>query len=165
MFFGRMLLLAHFCLYGRFYRFCSQFIFDRTASYNQFILHLMSTLPKVFHTLAVIFSYILLSILLISCSSSDEAVDKNKYYHPHDATIDMEKHLFEHVFAQQCVSKESAKLVNREVGREGIAESCMCIAKYLFKDLAAKDSYAFLNDKKHAQSLRNKYEEAANQCL
>ena len=123
----------------------------------------MSTLTKAFQTLAVIFSYILLSMALISCSGDD--ADKNKYDHTHDQTTDMEKHLFEHEFAQQCIAKETANLVDKEAGRERFAEPCMCIAIYLFKDLAAKDSYTFLNDKKHAQSLRNKYEEATKQCL
>lgn len=123
----------------------------------------MSTLTKDFQTIAVILSYILLSMMLISCSGDD--ANKNKYDHPHAETIDMEKHLFEHEFAQQCIAKETANLVNKEAGRERFADPCMCIAIYLFKDLAAKDSYTLLNDKKHVQSLRNKYEEAANQCL
>ena len=40
----------------------------------------------------------------------------------------------------------------------------MCIAIYLFKDIAVKDSYALLNDKKQAQALRRKYEEATKEC-
>jgi len=74
----------------------------------------------------------------ISCSGY---ADKNKYDQPHDETTDMEKPLFEHEFAEQCV------------------------AIYLFKDLTVKDSYTLLNDKKHAQSLRNKFQEAVSQCL
>ena len=124
----------------------------------------MSILTKAFQTLAVILSYILLSTVLISCSSDDDA-DKNKFDHPHDETTDMEKHLFEHEFAQQCIAKETANLVNKEAGRERFAEPCLCIATYLFKDLAVKDSYTLLNDKKHAQSLRNRYEEAVKRCL
>jgi hypothetical protein len=124
----------------------------------------MSTLTKTFQTLAVNLPYILLSMVLISCSGDNDA-DKNKYDHPHDEATDMEKHLFEHEFAEQCIATETAKLENKEAGRERFAEPCMCIAIYLFKNLAAKDSYTFLKDKKHAQSLRAKYEEATNHCL
>ena len=124
----------------------------------------MNTLTEVCQKLAVILSYVLLSMMITSCSGDDDT-DKNKYDHPHDKAIDMEKHLFEHEFAEQCIASETADLVNKEAGRERFAEPCMCIATYLFKDLAAKDSYTFLNDKKHAQSLRTKYEEAANHCL
>ena len=124
----------------------------------------MSTLTEVFQKLATILSYVFLSMVLISCSGDNDA-DKNKYDHPHAETIDMEKHLFEHEFAEQCIATETAKLENKEAGRERFAEPCMCIAIYLFKDLAAKDPYTFLNDKKHAQSLRAKYEEAAKHCL
>lgn len=102
-------------------------------------------------------------MVLISCSGDNDA-DKNKYDHSHDEAIDMEKHLFEHEFAQQCIAKETANLVNKEAGRKRFAGPCMCIATYLFKDLVAKDSYTFLRDKKYAQSMRNKYEEAANRC-
>ena len=123
----------------------------------------MNTLTKAFHRSAAVLSCILLSMVLISCSGDD--ADKNKYGHPHDETTDMEKHLFEHEFAQQCVAQKTALLVDKEAGRKRFAEPCMCIAIYLFKDLAAKDSYLLLNDKKHAQSLRNKYEDAASQCL
>ena len=124
----------------------------------------MSILTKAFQTLAVLLSYLLLSMVLISCSEEDNA-NKIIYDHPHAETTDMEKHLFEHEFAQQCIAKETANLVNKEAGRERFAEPCLCIAIYLFKDLAAKESYTLLNDKQHAQSLRNKFEEAANHCF
>ena len=124
----------------------------------------MNTLTKAFQTLAAILSCILLSMMLTSCSG-DEAADKNNYDHTHDEATDMAKHLFEHEFAQQCVAQKTVLLVNKEAGRKRFAEPCMCIAIYLFKDLTAKDSYTLLNDKKHAQSLRSKYQEAASQCL
>ncbi|MCK5191661.1 MAG: hypothetical protein KAR12_16575 [Methylococcales bacterium] len=124
----------------------------------------MSKLTEVFQKLAVTLSYVFLSMMITSCSG-EEDTDKNKYDHPHAETIDMEKHLFEHEFAEQCIASETAKLENKEAGRERFAESCMCFATYLFKDLTAKDSYTFLNDKKHAQSLRIRYEEAVNHCL
>ena len=124
----------------------------------------MSKLTEVFQKLAVTLSYVFLSMMITSCSG-EEDTDKNKYDHPHAETIDMEKHLFEHEFAEQCIAAETAKLKNKEAGRERFAESCMCFATYLFKDLTAKDSYTLLNDKKHAQSLRIRYEEAVNHCL
>ena len=124
----------------------------------------MSILTKAFQTLAGIFCYSLLSMVLISCSGEDET-DKHVFDHPHAKNIDMEKHLFEHEFTQQCVIKKNADLTNRDVDPDRISEQCMCIATYLFKDFTAKDSYALFNDKKHAQSLRNKYEEAAKLCL
>ncbi|MCF6251664.1 MAG: hypothetical protein L3J75_10425 [Methylococcaceae bacterium] len=125
----------------------------------------MNTLTEVFQTLAVIFFYAFLTMMITSCSGDDDTEKKNQYDHPHAETIDMEKHLFEHEFAEQCITKESANLENKKAGRERFAEPCMCIATYLLKDLASKDPYTFLNDKQHAQSLRIKYDEAVNHCL
>ena len=122
----------------------------------------MSTLTKAFKTLAFTLFYVFLSMIISSCSGDDDT-DKNKFDHPHAETIDFKKHLFEHEFAQQCIAKETIKLKDKKAGQERLAESCMCFATYLFKDLTAKDSYTFLNDKKHAQALRSKYEDAANQ--
>ncbi len=124
----------------------------------------MRHLPKAFHSLAVFLSYILLSMVLVSCSRDDDS-DKNKFDHSHPETIDMEKHLFEHEFAEQCIAKETANLVDKKAGRERFSEQCLCLATYLFKDLAAKESYALLKDKKNAQNLRNKYEKAVSHCL
>ncbi len=124
----------------------------------------MIPLPKAFHSIAVILPYILLSMVLVSCSGEDDP-DKNKFDHSHPETIDMEKHLFEHEFAEQCIAKETANLVDKKAGRERFSKPCLCLATYLFKDLAAKESYALLKDKKNAQNLRNKYKEAAKHCL
>ena len=124
----------------------------------------MTSLTKAFRKLSAIFSYMFLSIVLISCSN-DEDLEHNKFDHSHSETIDIEKHLFEHEFAQQCVTNNTAKLVNKDVGQEDFAKYCMCIATFLFKDLATKESYSLLNNKKHAQLLRNKYKEAINHCL
>ncbi len=124
----------------------------------------MNTKTKAFHTFAISLSFLFLSIVLISCSGEEEK-ENHQFDHPHAKTTDMEKHLFEHEFAQQCVAKETAQLVDKEAGGKRFAKTCMCIARYLFKDLATEESYAMLNNKKHAQSLRIRYEDATEHCL
>lgn len=124
----------------------------------------MSILSRCFQARAIILSATLLSMLLISCSEQ-ENTDNSRFDHPHPKTIDLKKHLFEHEFAQQCVARETIKQVNANVVRERLAESCLCMATYLFKDLAAEESYKLLNNKKTAQSMKRKYEEAAKHCL
>ena len=118
-----------------------------------------------FQSITTIPPFILLSGLLFSCSNESTEIDKNKYDHTHAESIDMKKHLFEHIFAEQCIADETANLVDKKAGQKRFAKPCMCIATYLFKDLTAKDSYSLLNDKTHAQSLRARYKEAAEQCL
>lgn len=77
----------------------------------------------------------------------------------------MKKHLFEHIFAEQCIAKETANSVNKQASVKQFLEPCMCVAIYMFKDLSAKGSYSLLNDKKHAKALREKHEDAVKQCL
>lgn len=125
----------------------------------------MNTLLENFKSIATIPLFILLSMLLFSCSNESTEIDKKKYDHTHAESIDMKKHLFEHIFAEQCIADETANLADKKAGQKRFAKPCMCIAVYLFKDLTAKDSYSLLNDKKHANSLREKYEEASEQCL
>ncbi len=124
----------------------------------------MSSLTKIIQMQAVAFFYTLLSVVLISCSAEQDT-NKHVYDHFHAENTDMEKHLFEHEFAQQCVIKKMADLNYKKVDSELISEQCMCIATYLFKDFTAKDSYILLNDKKHVQLLAKKYEQATKQCM
>ena len=123
----------------------------------------MNTLTETIRPLIVVLSSILLAMVLTSCS--DDETTHNKFDHPHADKIDLQKHLFEHEFAEQCIAQKIANLTDKKTGRERFAQPCLCIATYLFKDLEAKESYALYNDKKHAQSLRKKYKVASKHCF
>lgn len=122
----------------------------------------MNTAKKAMQKAPTFTACMLLFVLLVSCA---DEVDENSFDHSHSKTTDMEKHPFEHEFAQQCIARETVNSVNKESDRKLFAEPCMCIATYLLKDLTAKESDKFLHEKKHAQSLRIKYETAAYNCL
>ncbi len=124
----------------------------------------MNTLKNALLRLPVIIGYMALSLLIVSCSGDDDATAK-PYDHAHTNTTDMAKHPFEHEFAKQCVARETANSVNKAMDSQRFAEPCLCIATYLMQDLTAVEAEKFLNEKKHAQSLRIKYETAAYNCL
>lgn len=124
----------------------------------------MNMLNKILHSFSVIFCCMLLSVALVSCSDDDEP-ETVAYNHEHDSSKDMGKHKFEHIFAKQCVERETANSVNKDVDAARFEEPCMCIAEYLLEDLTAKEAEKFMNEKKHAQSLRIRYETAAYNCL
>lgn len=90
----------------------------------------------------------------------------NPFDHSHDATVtDLEKHKFEHDFAEQCVARELKNSVNKENDRKRYAKPCMCIATYMMKDLTAVEAEKFLKEHKDTQSLRIRFENAAYHCL
>lgn len=127
-----------------------------------------------------------LSVLTISgCSSeSDDVSRQNKntaskpsnttkiaselsysYDHPHDETItDMEKHRFQHQFADQCVDREIRIYPGAKRNRKNLERTCMCIADYMMKDLTAVEAEKFLKEKKDTQSLRIRYNNATYFC-
>lgn len=90
----------------------------------------------------------------------------NPFDHSHDGTVtDLEKHKFEHDFAEQCVDRELKNSVNKEYDRKRFSKSCMCIATYMMKDLTAVEAEKFLKEHKNTQSLRIRFENAAYHCL
>jgi hypothetical protein len=75
----------------------------------------------------------------------------------------MEKHTFEHAFADQCVARETKASNNPDTAK--LEKDCMCIAQYMMKDLTAVESEKFLEEDKNTQSLVIKYDAAAYHCL
>lgn len=128
-------------------------------------LSAMNTLSKIFQSIAFTSLFLFLSIILISCSDENTEKQQSKYDHSHAESTDMKKHLFEHIFAEQCMASESANLADKDTAKKDFAKPCMCVAVYMFKDLSAQDSYSLLNDKKQAQVLRSRYQQAAEKCL
>lgn len=103
-----------------------------------------------------------LSVAIVGCS--DDKSDFDPFDHSHDVPVtDMEKHKFEHEFADQCVTRESKTSTNPDTAK--LEKDCMCIAKYMLKDLTAAESEKFLEEDKNTQSLVIKYDAAAYHCL
>lgn len=111
-----------------------------------------------------------LTVFLTACSDDEsrQQVSKahNPWDHTHDAVVtDIQKHVFEHDFAEQCVEREVAKSINKENDRKRFAKPCMCIATFMMKDLTAVEAEKFLKENKNTQSLRIRFENAAYHCL
>ena len=112
-----------------------------------------------------------LALSLTGCSDDEEKtatakIEHNPFDHSHDVVVtDVQKHTFEHEFAEQCVKRELKNSVNKDVDRERYAEPCMCIATFLMKDLTADEAKKFMIEHKNTQSLVIKYENAAYHCL
>ncbi|MDP1615119.1 MAG: hypothetical protein Q8L68_04915 [Methylococcales bacterium] len=86
--------------------------------------------------------------------------------HSHDVAVtDVQKHKFEHEFADQCIARELKNSDNKDSDREHFSKPCTCIATFLMKDLTAKEAEKFLAEHQNPQSLRIKYENAAYHCL
>jgi hypothetical protein len=100
------------------------------------------------------------------CSSEDENdVAKVKFDHEHDYVTDLEKHKFEHKFADQCVARELKNSVNKEYDKERFSKTCLCIARFMLKDLTAAEAEKFLEENKSTRSLQIRFDNAAYQCL
>jgi hypothetical protein len=103
-----------------------------------------------------------LAVGMVGCS--DDKSDFDPFDHSHDVPVsDMEKHKFEHKFADQCVARESKGSTNPDTSK--LEKDCMCIAKYMLKDLTAAESEKFLEEEQNTQSLVIKYDAAAYHCL
>jgi len=89
----------------------------------------------------------------------------NDFDHDHDEATNLEKHKFEHKFAEQCVAREVKGSVNKEHDTKRFAKPCLCIAKEMMDDLTAVEAEKFLEEKKHTQSLTIRFEAAAYNCL
>ncbi|MGZ8135740.1 MAG: hypothetical protein ACXW1W_00265 [Methylococcaceae bacterium] len=93
-------------------------------------------------------------------------VEHNPFDHSHDFEVtDIQKHKFEHDFADQCVQRELKNSVNKDVDKERFSKSCLCIATYMMKDLTVKEAEKFLNEHESPRSLQIKFDSAAYHCL
>jgi len=122
------------------------------------------------YSLGTLFVSICLALVLNGCSDDKpkQQVTKvhNPWDHSHDAVVtDIQKHVFEHDFAEQCVDREVSKSINKENDSKRFAKPCMCIATFMMKDLTAVEAEKFLKENKSTQSLRIRFENAAYHCL
>ncbi len=85
--------------------------------------------------------------------------------HPHDETVtDMEKHKFQHKFADQCVEREIRNSPQAKNNKKSLEKTCMCIAKYMMKNLTAVEAEKFLDEKKTPRSLQIRFNNATYFC-
>jgi hypothetical protein len=119
---------------------------------------------------------IALIAVLLTSACSDDGRDKTTarsgtvvtkpFDHAHGREVtDLEKHKFEHKFADQCIEREMARATDKAAAKARFAEPCMCIARLMMKDLTAKEAQKFLREHKNTQSLQIRYENAAYHCL
>ncbi|MDP3875347.1 MAG: hypothetical protein Q8Q50_00040 [Methylobacter sp.] len=117
---------------------------------------------------------IVIALTIVGCSDDKEKTATatvtteahNPFDHTHDVEVtDVQKHKFEHDFAAQCVQREVKNSNDKEADKLRYSEPCMCIAKFLMKDLTAEEAQRFIGEHKNAQSLVIKYENAAYHCL
>lgn len=107
-------------------------------------------------------------VTLIACSDNENKSVKEAdsvFDHPHEKVTDIEKHKFEHEFSQDCVTRELKNSINKIVDKKRFAKSCMCIAKFMMKDLTSVEAEKFLKEDKNTQSLRIRFDNAAYNCL
>lgn len=127
----------------------------------------------------VLLACFVLALILTGCSSEEDSTPpkvskttssanrpKTTYDHEHDDTVtDLEKHQFEHKFADQCVDRELRNSVNKDYDKQRFSKSCMCIARYMMKDLTAAEAEKFLEENKSTRSLQIRFDNAAYNCL
>ncbi len=111
-----------------------------------------------------------LTLILSGCSDDKPKQQAKKPHNPwdhtHDAVVtDIQKHVFEHDFAKECVEREVRHSINKDNDRKRFAKPCMCIATLMMKDLTAIEAEKFIKEKKTTQSLRIRFENAAFHCL
>jgi PBP1b-binding outer membrane lipoprotein LpoB len=119
----------------------------------------------------VVLISLMMALSMAGCSNDNEKatnakVVNNPFDHSHDVKVtDLQKHKFEHAFAEQCVQRELKGSDNKQVDKDRYSTPCMCIAKFLMKNLTAEEAEKFTDEHKNAQSLVIKYENAAYHCL
>lgn len=109
-------------------------------------------------------AYAVLAVAVVGCSddkSDFDPMDKTKI----EPVPEMEKQEFEHKFAEQCVTRELKNSKNPEADKAGLENTCLCISKYLMKDLTEQEAEKFLEDEENPESLVIKYDAAAYHCL
>lgn len=119
------------------------------------------------------FFIILVLFGLVACSSDEEKSTKQvkpsshpTFDHTHgDEVTDLEKHKFEHKFANQCVAREIKNSVNKDYDKKRLEKTCLCIASYMMKNLTAVEAEKFLEENKNTRSLQIRFDNAAYQCL
>jgi hypothetical protein len=142
-----------------------------TDHYQQtFIINCMKTNIRSKKFCLVVVTSVVMALAVSGCSDDEEkATTKaghNPFDHSHDVVVtDVQKHTFEHEFAEECVNREIKNSVNKDVDRARYTEPCMCIATFLMKDLTADEAKKFMVEHKNTQSLVIKYESAAYHCL
>ncbi|MDQ7090035.1 MAG: hypothetical protein Q9M50_05250 [Methylococcales bacterium] len=116
----------------------------------------------------MILTSFMVGAMLTACSD-DEAKSVREvdsvFNHPHEKVTDIEKHKFEHEFSQDCVVRELKNSTNRVADKKRFSKACMCIAKFMMKDLTAVEAEKFLKEDKDTQSLRIRFDNAAYNCL
>lgn len=114
--------------------------------------------------------------LLTACSDDKPVVAKtpttankpvhNPFDHTHDEIVtDVVKHEFEHEFSDQCVARELKSSNNPDVDKPRLDKDCMCIAKYMMKDLSSEEAKKFLKEHENTHSLQIKFDAAAYFCV
>jgi len=104
----------------------------------------------------------------VSSSSAKTAKKSvhNPFDHSHDEVVtDVVKHQFEHEFADQCVARELKGSANPDVDKPRLDKDCMCIAKYMMKDLSGEEAKHFLKQHENTHSLQIKFDAAAYFCI
>lgn len=105
-----------------------------------------------------------LSIAVVGCSddkSDFDPMDQSKI----EPVPDKDKIEFEHKFADQCVTRELKNSQNPEADKAGLEKTCLCVSKYLMKNLTEQEAEKFLEDGENPESLVIKYDAAAYHCL
>lgn len=132
----------------------------------------MKTLPHNKHLFLAVFTGIVIALSVAGCSDDEgkkttaAKVEHNPFDHSHDIKVtDVQKHKFEHDFAEQCVRRELEHSTNKRADEERWRKPCMCIATYLMKDLTSDEAEKFIGEHKNTQSLVIKFENAAYQCI
>lgn len=123
-----------------------------------------------------------LALLMAGCSSGPDNSSKQgkqtkpttetvtselsyAFDHPHDESVtDMEKHKFQHQFADQCVERELRIYPQAKKNKKSLEKTCMCIAGYMMKDLTAVEAEKFLKEKKNTRSLQIRFNNATYFC-
>lgn len=117
------------------------------------------------------FSVVLMALFvlpMLGCSDqTPQMVPRSaKFDHAHGKDVsDLEKHKFEHDFAEQCVAREIRTSINKNIDKKRFEKPCMCIARYIMKDLTADEARKFLVEHKNTQSLVIRFDNAAFHCL
>ncbi len=141
----------------------------------------MSTLKQNLRGISFAILSIVLFVVVAGCSSESEKVTRSQQTklnlstksselsyssdHPHDETVtDMEKHKFQHKFADQCVEREIRNSPETNSNKKSLEKTCMCIADYMMKDLTAVEAEKFLDEKKNPRSLQIRFNNATYFC-